>query len=156
MKPEDWIQQSIELAIKSMEAGKGGPFAAIVVRQGKVISEGYNEVTSSCDPTAHAEVQAIRKACRELGSFQLDDCELYSSCEPCPMCLGAIYWARPARVYYAASRIEAARAGFDDDFIYQEIPKALGERTIPFVHVQNLRSFEPFERWQRKEDRIKY
>lgn len=156
MKPEDWIQYSIKLAIESMEAGKGGPFAAIIVRQGKLISEGSNEVTSSCDPTAHAEVQAIRKACRELGSFQLEDCELYSSCEPCPMCLGAIYWARPARVYYAASRVEAADAGFDDEFIYQEIPKSLAERSIPFVQIRSPQSPEPFKRWQKKLDKIRY
>ncbi len=139
-----------------MEAGKGGPFAAIIVRQGKLVSEGSNEVTSSCDPTAHAEVQAIRKACRELGSFQLEDCELYSSCEPCPMCLGAIYWARPARVYYAASRVEAAHAGFDDEFIYQEIPKSLAERSIPFLRIQSPQSAEPFKRWQKKLDKIRY
>jgi guanine deaminase len=153
---EQWIEHTIDLAIRSMEAGKGGPFAAIIVHQGKILTEGFNEVTSSVDPTAHAEVQAIRKACQKLGSFQLTDCDLYTSCEPCPMCLGAIYWARPSRVYFAASKRDAAKAGFDDDFIYKEISTRHEERRIPFLHVEHARLFEPFAKWMNKGDRIHY
>src|SRR5579872_382408 len=116
-----YLRQAIELAREGVEKGLGGPFGCVIVRDGEVVGKGCNGVTSSCDPTAHAEIVAIRDACRRLGDFQLADCVVYTTCEPCPMCLGALYWARPKRVVYAATRHEAADAGFDDDFIYREI-----------------------------------
>ncbi len=150
------MERAIQLAIEQMEAGSGGPFGALIVKNNQLIAEGFNEVTSSSDPTAHAEIQAIRKACKKLGGFQLEGCELYTSCEPCPMCLGAIYWARPARVYFAASRWDAAKAGFDDDFIYKEIPQDFDKRQIPFIQLGLKNSFAPFDRWIAKLDRIPY
>jgi guanine deaminase len=116
---EHFMQRAIALAIENVQKGRGGPFAALVVKDGKVIAEGTNRVTSENDPTAHAEIVAIREACRTLGGFQLPDCDLYTTCEPCPMCLGAIYWARPARILYGATAADAAAAGFDDAFIYE-------------------------------------
>ena len=128
----EFMQEAIRLSIENVTSGKGGPFGAVIVKDGKIIARGANQVTSSNDPTAHAEVVAIRNACKELGSFQLDGCEIYTSCEPCPMCLGAIYWARPNAVFFAADKSDAAAGGFDDDFIYQEINKDLMQRKIPF------------------------
>ena len=118
---EYFMRKAIKLARKGMNKNAGGPFGAIVVKDGKIISKGYNKVTSKNDPTAHAEVVAIRKACKKLGTFQLDDCTIYTSCEPCPMCLGAIYWARPKQVFYASNKKDAAAIGFDDQFIYKEL-----------------------------------
>src|SRR5271155_2159714 len=117
------MARAIQLSIEGVQSGRGGPFGAVIVRDGKNIAEGSNEVTSTNDPTAHAEVLAIRRACEKLGVFELKDCELYTSCEPCPMCLGAIYWARPARVYFGSTAADASNAGFDDSFIYNEIPQ---------------------------------
>jgi tRNA(Arg) A34 adenosine deaminase TadA len=144
---EHFMQQAISLAIRNAQSGRGGPFAALVVKDGKVIAEGANCVTSANDPTAHAEIVAIREACRKLGDFQLTGCDLYTTCEPCPMCLGAIYWARPARVLYAATAADAAAAGFDDQFIYEEIRRPLDARRIPTVQVLRQESLAVFQAW---------
>lgn len=143
---EAFLKRAIELAARNVHQG-GGPFAALVVRDGQVIAEGVNRVTSTNDPTAHAEVNAIRAACQALGHFQLEGCEIYSSCEPCPMCLGAIYWARPARVYFAATAEDAARAGFDDSYIYRQLSVPCSERGIPMTRVEVPGAGEPFEQW---------
>ena|SRR5687767_6183719 len=153
---EEYMQEAIKLSIEKMQAGFGGPFGAVVVKDGKIIARGFNNVTSSNDPTAHAEVDAIRKACKELGTFQLDDCELYTSCEPCPMCLGAIYWARPKVVYYGNTKIDAANIGFDDQFIYDEIEKPLAERTIPMIQFMAAEALEGFKAWETKPDKTEY
>src|SRR5688572_14525589 len=128
---EEFMMEAIKLSVEKMEAGFGGPFGAVVVCNGKIISRGYNNVLSSNDPTAHAEVDAIRKACQALGTVELANCELYTSCEPCPMCLGAIYWAQLKKVYYGNTKADAASIGFDDQFIYDEIEKPLSARSIP-------------------------
>jgi len=150
-----FLKQAIELALANVDQG-GGPFGAIVVKDGAVIASGVNQVTRSNDPTAHAEVVAIREACRVLGDFQLSGCELYSSCEPCPMCLGAIFWARPSRIYYAATHLDAAAAGFDDSFIYDQIAIPHSERSIPMVQIADEDSVRPFERWVSRADRREY
>jgi len=150
------MARAIELAIENVRSGRGGPFAAVVVKEGRVVAEGTNRVTSSNDPTAHAEVVAIREACAALGAFQLGGCELYTTCEPCPMCLGAIYWARPARVYFASTAADAAAAGFDDAFIYQQTGLPLAERKIPFLGLMREESLACFRFWAEKQDRIKY
>src|SRR3954465_12606833 len=150
-----FIRQAIELAVGNVRRN-GGPFGALVVRAGVVIATGCNQVTSTNDPTAHAEVVAIREACRILGSFQLAGCDVYSSCEPCPMCLGALYWARPSRIFFAATQQQAAAAGFDDSFIYREIETPAAQRTIPMVHVGREFSAHPFEEWARKPDKTEY
>ena len=150
-----FIKQAIELAAANVAKG-GGPFGAIVVRDGVAIATGVNQVTRNNDPTAHAEVVAIREACRVLGDFQLSGCELYSSCEPCPMCLGAIFWARPSRVYFAATHADAAAAGFDDTFIYQQIAVLHSERDIPMIQVVDEDSSLPFERWVNRADKTEY
>ncbi len=154
--PLKYINQAIEQAQENVKSGRGGPFAAIVVRNGEVIAIGANSVTSTNDPTAHAEINAIREACQKLNTFQLDDCEIYSSCEPCPMCLGAIYWARFRRVYYAATQDEAAAAGFDDSFIYREIETPPLIRSIPFIHVDAKDATLPFQIWNEIENKITY
>jgi guanine deaminase len=153
---QSFMEEAIRLAVENVRSGKGGPFAAIVVKDGRVIAAGTNSVTSTNDPTAHAEVTAIREACRALNTFQLNGCELYTSCEPCPMCLGAIYWARPDRVYYAATASDAADAGFDDSFIYEELKRAHSERQIPFEAAMREAGLEPFRAWVQKGDRIRY
>ena len=150
------MAQAIELAIDNVRSGRGGPFAAVVVKDGRIIAEGTNRVTSSNDPTAHAEVVAIRQACSTLGAFQLDACDLYTTCEPCPMCLGAIYWARPARVFFACTAADASAAGFDDAFIYQQIALPLAERKIPFLEMMRQESLACFRVWTEKQDRIDY
>ena len=132
------------------------PFGAVIVKDGEIVGEGFNQVTSTNDPTAHAEVMAIRNACQNLGSFQLDGCTLYTSCEPCPMCLGAIYWARPARVFYAATREDAANAGFDDQFIYDEIEKNIEDRQMKLVNLMHDEGLTIFENWENKSDKKKY
>ena len=147
MMNEHFMQHAIALAIQNVQSGRGGPFAALVVKDGKLIAEGTNRVTSANDPTAHAEIVAIRDACRILGEFQLTGCDLYTTCEPCPMCLGAIYWARPARVLYAATAADAAAAGFDDEFIYKEIRRPLDARRIPTVQVLRQESLAVFQAW---------
>ena len=151
-----FLRQAIDLAWRGMESGLGGPFGCIVVRNGEVIGKGSNGVTSTNDPTAHAEIMAIRDACRRLGDYQLTDCTVYTSCEPCPMCLGALYWARPRRVVYAATRQEAAAAGFDDDFIYREIDELPDQRKIPFVHQPEGAATELFAHWKAKADKRLY
>ncbi len=152
----EFMERAIELARKNVKNGNGGPFGAVVVRDGKIIAEAMNEVTHTNDPTAHAEVMAIRKACSFLGSYQLDGCEIYSSCEPCPMCLGAIYWARPDRVYYAGTRLDAAESGFDDDFIYHEIELPAGQRKIPFINILRPQAQEVFREWDKSGLKIPY
>ena len=151
----DFLKQAVELAVENVRRG-GGPFAALVVRDGAVVATGVNRVTRDGDPTAHAEVVAIREACRTLGEFQLTGCEVYSSCEPCPMCLGAIYWARPARVYFAATQADAAAAGFDDSFIYRQIAMAPAKRDIPMIRVEDGTAARPFEEWAGKTDKTTY
>ena len=139
-----------------MERGDGGPFGCVIVKNGVIIGRGNNRVTGSNDPTAHAEVVAIREACRQLGSFQLDGCVLYTSCEPCPMCLGAIYWARPDRVVFAGTRVDAADAGFDDQLIYDELPLPYSERRIHTEHLLREEAQAVFEAWKAKEDKVRY
>lgn len=150
------MQEAVRLSIEGMEKGEGGPFGAIVVHNGEIVGRGNNRVTSTNDPTAHAEVVAIRDACRRLGTFQLIECDIYTSCEPCPMCLGAIYWARPRRVFYGCTREDAAAIGFDDAFIYEEIGQPLDHRRIPMVPLAREVAIEAFRRWQQKTDRIDY
>lgn len=150
------MQEAVEMAIENVHAGRGGPFAALVVKDGEVVARGTNLVTSSQDPTAHAEVVAIRRACRSLNTFQLDGCDLYTSCEPCPMCLGAIYWARLDRVFYAGTREDAAAAGFDDHFIYDEIALAPAERHITMIPLMRDEAQRAFDAWTNNEDRIAY
>ena len=153
---EKFLKQAIALGQRSCAQGHGGPFGAVVVKGGKVIAEGFNSVLSLKDPTAHAEVQAIRAACAALQSFQLEDCEVYTSCEPCPMCLGALYWARPRKIYYAASRQEAAEAGFDDSFIYDELGKDPAVRQLKLTRLLAREGQEAFEIWNNKSDRVAY
>lgn len=149
------MRDAIEMAVQNVRRG-GGPFAALVVKDGRVIGAGVNRVTLENDPTAHAEVVAIREACRALGSFRLAGCEIYTSCEPCPMCLGAIYWARPAHVYFAATSCEAAAAGFDDSFIYEQLALPRAERRIPLTPLLHEEAHRPFEAWQAKPDKTRY
>lgn len=151
-----FMQKAIELSIENVKSGKGGPFGAVVVKDGKIIAHGANSVTSHNDPTAHAEVMAIREACKILGTFQLDGCDIYTSCEPCPMCLGAIYWARPNKVYYANTKKDAADINFDDDFIYAEIAKPLNERSLQFIQMSRTEALEAFKLWSTKQDKIDY
>lgn len=150
------MQRAIDLALECVPANKGGPFGAVIVRAGAIVTEGWNEVTSTNDPTAHAEVVAIRRACAKFGTFHLSDCDIYASCEPCPMCLGAIYWARLRTLYYANSRQEAASIGFDDEFIYRQMPLAPSLRSLPGVHLRTRNSQVPFAEWAAKPDRIRY
>lgn len=149
------MAQAIAEALRGVAAGEGGPFGAVVVKDGAVLATACNRVTSTNDPTAHAEIVAIRAACRALGSFQLDGCDLYASCEPCPMCLGAIYWARPRAVYYAATRADAAAAGFDDAFVYEEIGRTAEARALPCVQVATPEAARPFAAWLTSPDRIR-
>lgn len=143
-----FLERAIELSKLGMESGKGGPFGCVIVKNNVIVGEGSNKVTSSNDPTAHAEVVAIRDACNKLHTYQLDGCDIYTSCEPCPMCLGAIYWARPGRVIYANTREEAAAIEFDDDFIYSEINAPMTDRKIPFIHVPHTAAKEIFTAWK--------
>ncbi len=151
-----FLQSAIDLARSGMDNNAGGPFGAIVVKDGEIIGKGCNRVTSTNDPTAHAEVEAIRDACRHLHFYQLDGCTLYTSCEPCPMCLGAIYWARPDRVVYACTRKDAAAIGFDDDFIYRELEIPMSQRQIPIGQAMREEGLRVFEAWMKKEDRLEY
>lgn len=148
--------KAIELAKEGMLAGNGGPFGCVIVKDGKIIGKGSNMVLKTNDPTAHAEVVAIREACKNLNDFQLEGCEVYTSCEPCPMCLGAIFWARPARVFYACTKEDAADAGFDDDFIYQEIEVKPSDRKIPMIPFLREESLKAFELWKEKGDKTLY
>lgn len=151
-----FMRRAIVLAKKGMNANAGGPFGAVVVKNGKIIAEGYNKVTSTNDPTAHAEVTAIRKACEALQTFQLENCILYTSCEPCPMCLGAIYWAGFKKVFYALEQTDAATIGFNDEFIYKEIDKKPQERTIEFQPILRNEALPVFQEWEKKENRTNY
>jgi guanine deaminase len=153
---EHWTRQAIELAVNNVRSGEGGPFGALVVKENRLIARGVNRVTANNDPTAHAEVVAIRAACQKLDAFQLDGCELYSSCEPCPMCLGAIFWARPKAFYFSTSRQAAAAAGFDDAHIYDELPLPPAKRSIPGYCVLPECGGEPFEAWARTVKKVPY
>ncbi|OIN59925.1 nucleoside deaminase [Arsenicibacter rosenii] len=153
---EYFLKQAIALARSGMHAGKGGPFGCVIVKDGRIVGQGSNEVTITQDPTAHAEVVAIRNACQQLGHFQLDGCTLYTSCEPCPMCLGAIYWARPDRIVYAAADVDAAEAGFDDRFIYDELEKKHTERRIPMKQLLRDEARQVFAEWHEKGDKTLY
>ncbi|MDR7329203.1 nucleoside deaminase [Corynebacterium guangdongense] len=150
------MAHAISLSRKGMLADEGGPFGAVIVRNGEIIAEGNNMVVATGDPTNHAEIVAIRRATAELGRFELSDCELYANCEPCPMCLGAIYWAKVGKVYFANTRDDAARIGFDDSLIYEELARPIGERQIEFVHVPDPRAQEVFDEWLAKPDRVEY
>jgi tRNA(Arg) A34 adenosine deaminase TadA len=150
------MERAIELAQAAVDSNAGGPFGCVIVKDGEIIGEGNNRVTSTYDPTAHAEVVAIRDACSRLASFQLDGCTIYTSCEPCPMCLGAIYWARPAEVFYACDRSDAALIGFDDDFIYEELEKENGERKLKLTSLMRDESLAVFAQWATKPDKIEY
>jgi guanine deaminase len=151
-----FMRRAIELSIDNVRSGRGGPFAALVIKDGEILATGMNLVTTSFDPTAHAEVVAIREACRKLAQFQLSGCEIYTTCEPCPMCLGAIYWARPARVYFGNTASDAAAIGFDDSFIYQQLGVPVSERTIPMVQLLHEEALAAFREWEQKSDRIPY
>lgn len=153
---EQFMKRAIELAREGMDGGKGGPFGCVVVKDGQIIAEGNNRVTSTNDPTAHAEVVAIRGACAALNSFQLDDCSIFTSCEPCPMCLGAIYWARPANVYFACTREDAAAVGFDDELIYKELSIPNAERTRVMINLLRDEGIALFKTWSEKLDKIEY
>jgi len=150
------MAEAIELAVRNVREGRGGPFGALVVRKGEVIGRGANDVVASHDPTAHAEIVAIRAACRVLGSHQLADCEVYASCEPCPMCLGAIYWARPRCLYYAASKDDASAVGFDDSLIYVEAARPAAERRLATRRIMSEAGRRPFEEWRRSATRVPY
>ncbi|UAL49324.1 nucleoside deaminase [Sutcliffiella horikoshii] len=152
---EFFLHRAIDLAVQNVKEN-GGPFGAVITRNNQIIAEGVNRVTSNLDPTAHAEVMAIRKACQSLQTFELTDCILYSSCEPCPMCLGAIYWSRIPTVYFAADRKDAASIHFDDEFIYREVQLDPANRTLPFIHLPLVNSLQPFMNWRKKVDRTHY
>jgi len=156
MTPEDHMRRAIAISFEMMQAGRGGPFGAVIVCAGKIIAEGHNQVTTANDPTAHAEVTAIRLACQSLGRFDLRGCEIYTSCEPCPMCLGAIYWARLEKIYFANNRADAAAIGFDDDFLYREIPLPLAGRSIPTLNLLPEEGRAAFAAWERKPDKVLY
>jgi tRNA(Arg) A34 adenosine deaminase TadA len=150
------MQRAIELASENVRTGRGGPFGAVIVRGGEVVAEGVNLVTAHNDPTAHAEIVAIRRACETLGAFELRDCVMYASCEPCPMCLGAIYWARAARLYFAATREDAAAIGFDDSSIYSEIALPLAQRSIPASSLMRDEALTAFRLWEASPLKIRY
>jgi guanine deaminase len=156
MSEQAFMQRAVALALEKMRANSGGPFGAVIVRNDTIIAEGWNEVTSNNDPTAHAEIVAIRRACTLLGAFNLPDCDIYTSCEPCPMCLGAIYWARLRRVYYANTRIEAAHIGFDDEFIYGEVGLEAGLRRIPHIRLMTDNVQAVFTEWATSPGKTRY
>ena len=155
-REEKFMQEAILLSRQGMENNEGGPFGCIIVKGDEIIGRGNNKVSSTNDPTAHAEVTAIRDACKNIGSFQLEDCEVYTSCEPCPMCLGAIYWARPKVIYFANTRTDAADIGFDDSMIYDEIKAAIEERKIPIIALGREPALEVFKDWHDKQDKTHY
>ncbi len=156
MSAELFMREAIKEADAGLRGGRGGPFGCVIVRKGEIVARGNNRVTSTNDPTAHAEVTAIREACAALKTFQLDDCELYTSCEPCPMCLAAIYWARIPQVFYGNTRGDAAAIGFDDDFIYQQIPLPPAERAIAMQPLLRDEALGTFKAWQTKSDKVRY
>lgn len=155
MSKQNFMREAIDLAINNVAHG-GGPFGCVIVKDGKVIARGVNRVTQTNDPTAHAEVVAIREACKALGDYQLTGCELYSSCEPCPMCLAAVYWSRPERVYFAASKDDAAHAGFDDSLIYQELAMPYERRKIPIEQMGRDEALKAFEAWAKSPNKVRY
>lgn len=152
----EFMRQAIQLATDNVTSGRGGPFGAVVVKDGKVIATGANQVTTINDPTAHAEVVALRNACQVLDTFKLDGCELYTSCEPCPMCLAAIYWARCKAIYYGCSATDAAKAGFDDQFLYEELKKPMCERAMPMAILGEKEAIKAFEAWRDSTDKVEY
>jgi guanine deaminase len=156
MDRSEFIYKTIQLAIENVKSGRGGPFGALVAKDGQVIATGTNEVTSILDPTAHAEIVAIRKACHALGHFELTGCEIYCSCEPCPMCLGAIYWSRPAQVFFAATAGAAADAGFDDSYIKEQSRLPYVKQQMPIAQLVHEQALAPFEAWKAKTDKIVY
>jgi len=153
---QKFLQEAINIAKENVHTGKGGPFGAVIVKDGKIIARAGNEVLGTKDPTMHAEVNAIRQACKQVGHFELQDCVIYSSCEPCPMCLGAIYWARPKALFFAADRKTAAQHGFDDDFIYKEMDIPYPQRHIPTVCMAVDSAESPFIAWDEKDDKVRY
>ena len=154
--PRTFMARAIELSRFHMEAGEGGPFGAVVVKDGLIVGEGWNRVTSTCDPTAHAEVTAIRQACASLGTFSLQGCEIYTSCEPCPMCLSAIYWARLGRIWYANDQADAAAIAFDDAWLYREVALPLPDRSLPLTQLMREEALAVFRAWDAKPDKIRY
>ncbi len=150
------MARAIQLSLENVRSGRGGPFGAVVVKDGAILSESANEVTATNDPTAHAEVLAIRRACKKLGTFELLDCEIYTSCEPCPMCLGGIYWARLSRVYFANADADAARIGFDDALIYSELARPHSQRKIPMIQIMREQALAAFRAWEDKPNKIEY
>lgn len=156
MGNEEFMREAIRLSIENVESGNGGPFGAVIVKDGKIIARGVNNVTTNNDPTAHAEVTALRNACEELGTFQLDGCEIYTSCEPCPMCLGAIYWARPDKMYFANTKKDAAAIDFDDQFIYEELDLSFADRKLETHQMLRNEALEAFKKWQESNDKIEY
>lgn len=155
-REEKFMQEAIELSLRGIDQNEGGPFGCVIVKDDVVVGRGNNQVTSTNDPTAHAEVVAIRDACKNLNSFQLDGCEVYTSCEPCPMCLGAIYWARPKIIYYANNREDAAEAGFDDSMIYEEMAANIDARKIPIKRLGRDEALKVFIAWKAKSDKTAY
>ncbi len=153
---KEFMRRAIELAQNGIDNGAGGPFGAVVVKDGKIVGEGCNQVTSTNDPTAHAEIVAIRNACQNLANFQLTDCTVYTSCEPCPMCLGAIYWARPAQIFFACTHEDAAQVGFDDQFIYEEIELPIEKRSIKSTNLLREEGLKVFRHWAKKEGKTEY
>jgi guanine deaminase len=149
-----FMARAIQLSLDNVLSGRGGPFGAVVVKDGAIVAEGANQVTSTNDPTAHAEILAIREACRKLGVFDLEGCEIYTSCEPCPMCLGAIYWARLSRIYFGNADADASKIGFDDSLIYRELARPPSQRRIPMIHM--MREEALFRAWQEKPNKIEY
>ncbi|MCC7153856.1 MAG: nucleoside deaminase [Bryobacterales bacterium] len=152
----DYLRRAIELAVENVRSGRGGPFGAVIIADGAIVAEGVNQVTSTNDPTAHAEVVAIRAACRKLGRFDLRGCQIYASCEPCPMCLAAIYWARIDQLYFGATHKDAAAAGFDDSYIYKQVPLSPRERALPTERMLEEEAQSPFEEWRRSTTKIPY
>lgn len=152
----NYMKRAIELSRNHMHKGQGGPFGAVIVKDNKIIGEGWNQVTSVIDPTAHAEVTAIREACKNMNSFNLSGAEIYTSCEPCPMCLAAIYWSRISRIYYANTRADAAQIQFDDEFLYQELNKSIEQRQIPMQQLMRSEAQKVFKEWEAKPDKVRY
>ena len=150
------MERAIQLSLENVRANRGGPFAAVIVRAGSILATGTNQVTSALDPTAHAEIVAIRSACQAVRNFELADCELYTTCEPCPMCMGAIYWARLAKVYYANTRDDAAQIGFDDSSIYHQLALSLEARRIPMIPMMREQALEAFREWERSPNKVRY
>ncbi len=150
-----FMKRAIELSVESVSNG-GGPFGSVIIKDNKIIAEGSNKVTSNSDPTAHGEIVAIREACKKLNNFNLSECELYSTCEPCPMCLSAIYWARISKIFYANTREDARQIDFDDSLIYKELQKNIDKRKIPMIQIMRSEALEAFELWDKKKDKIKY